>query len=1425
MKKAQSVRQRWFSTMLCLAMVFSLVSGTAPREAAAATSAGFQKLLEESYPVAPGVQHTSMTLTDGGHIEAVNMMEVDTKNPAIKLAVTSPKNKVIGLDTVRNQAASIDREGHRVVGAFNMDFFNTDPNFAGIPVGMQITDGELITANARTDRPTFAIFPDGNFAFVPSVSLQATVTTWNGQSKTFSAVNKPRTTSQSNHLMLYTPKYNTTTKTSGTGVEVVVQPTSAKLAINETITAVVESVQTTSNNAIPAGKFVISASGAQADWVKANLIAGQQIELKTQLDNGLNAAVHAVSGGPQLVVNGQATPEALGDNVDRHPRTFLATKQGKLYVIAFDGRQPTYSDGVTLAEAATYLASIGMEKAINVDGGGSTTYATRQPGDASLTVVNRPSDGYERAVSNALMVVSTAPVSELAHLVPQPKGPIRVLAGSTIPFVAKGQDVSYNPVPVDSQALTWQVDPAVGTINGQGLFTAATGAGQGKVTVQQGAVSKAVEIEVVSEVARLQITPSPAVINPATSQTFTVSGFTADGKSIWVSPERLNWSVTGDIGTISNAGVLATGTGTATGKVIATYGNTTVEALVNVGKPPVVLEDFEDITDLTPSAARATGVTLELTSRPKPVRFGTHAMKLNYDFSNQSGTSAAYVNLKDTNGVIGRPIEDRPSKLGLWVYGDGKNHWLRGQIQDGNGTRKAIDFTGQGQLNWIGWKYVEAILPSDAVLPLQLRQIYLAETSSTNKNSGAIYFDHLRAVYSDTGEDLVGPTFKNLLPAANKRIFTAQPEVSAVVTDDGSGVDAGSLKMTVDGALVAHHYDPATGKVSYSPAAPLSEGVHSVVIDAVDKVGNPALPRAEWSFTVYTGPDLDPPSLSVIAPMDGTVTRTNQPRIAVKMTDEYKGVDFSQSKLLVDGAEVAFELDQASSTLFFTPDEKWSAGSQHVVKATAVDRENNKTDYQWSFTIGEPLGQPQDPEHFQISLIGDGGYYTAGQGQTAADILLREQIARINQEPSELVAYTGDIVENDTAANYQTAIHNMNQFKMPYVVSIGNHEISGTNSRVNYQKTFGEPTYFYDYGNARIIGLDSASGKLSNSDMSQWPWLSGVLAETTQTNILIIMHVPPDETTADGVDFNTGHGFKDAKEAARFYDLLGSYKAAHPEKNILVFSGDLHAYHHKKVQGVDYVITGGGGKYTHIPAAQGGFYHYLNLKVDGDRVQWDVIPLLESISFATNETTLRVLEQTQLSAAGKFMTSTNEPITLPIAKPLHAQWLSSDTSIATVDANGNVTAVAPGEVDITVKSGWREAKMHVSIPTELTSDLSNQAQVGGPVEYRLTTQVNQALDAGKRVNLKITLADPTQKNHLNLHLRDGQTGKQQPIKFDEQGVAWLRDANGYSLQNGTDLLKVLFSAPGTYAYQVELVELSSGQVLAAKSEHVQVVKR
>lgn len=97
----------------------------------------------------------------------------------------------------------------------------------------------------------------------------------------------------------------------------------------------------------------------------------------------------------------------------RHPRTAAAVSADDrgLILVVVDGRRPGWSAGATLPELADLVLQLGGASALNLDGGGSTTFWSRGPQDADGRVLNRPSDGHVRPVANALgvRVTETAP--------------------------------------------------------------------------------------------------------------------------------------------------------------------------------------------------------------------------------------------------------------------------------------------------------------------------------------------------------------------------------------------------------------------------------------------------------------------------------------------------------------------------------------------------------------------------------------------------------------------------------------------------------------------------------------------------------------------------------------------------------------------------------------------------------------------------------------------------------------------------------------------------------------------------------------------------------------------------------------------------------------------------------------------------------
>jgi hypothetical protein len=114
---------------------------------------------------------------------------------------------------------------------------------------------------------------------------------------------------------------------------------------------------------------------------------------------------NAISGQTLLLTGGQLIPD-LGDTPVQ-PRTAIGyARNGRyLYLVVVDGRQPLYSEGMTLKELADLMKSLGADYAMNLDGGGSSTMVVRAA-DGKARILNSPIDNYipgrERPVANHL---------------------------------------------------------------------------------------------------------------------------------------------------------------------------------------------------------------------------------------------------------------------------------------------------------------------------------------------------------------------------------------------------------------------------------------------------------------------------------------------------------------------------------------------------------------------------------------------------------------------------------------------------------------------------------------------------------------------------------------------------------------------------------------------------------------------------------------------------------------------------------------------------------------------------------------------------------------------------------------------------------------------------------------------------------------
>jgi exopolysaccharide biosynthesis protein len=128
---------------------------------------------------------------------------------------------------------------------------------------------------------------------------------------------------------------------------------------------------------------------------------GARVVVRSQVEGNPKVAI---TGNQTLIDDGVVT---VIDNKIMHPRTAVGIDNdtGEVLLLVIDGRS-SLSRGYTMLELANLMVDLGADEALNLDGGGSSTMVARG-GKGKNRVVNVPSDGGLRRVTNALEVTYT----------------------------------------------------------------------------------------------------------------------------------------------------------------------------------------------------------------------------------------------------------------------------------------------------------------------------------------------------------------------------------------------------------------------------------------------------------------------------------------------------------------------------------------------------------------------------------------------------------------------------------------------------------------------------------------------------------------------------------------------------------------------------------------------------------------------------------------------------------------------------------------------------------------------------------------------------------------------------------------------------------------------------------------------------------
>ncbi len=535
--------------------------------------------------VAPGTMYREISADTSAGPQKIHAIEFDPKSENVELRVGKSHGNVYGVQTVLGITNEMDKEfPGQVVAGINGDFFDLG---VGVPFGVFLEDGKVLSTPPQYSS-SFGIKNDGTPFVLTHGTILNKILVIGDKKIEMSGINNRIKDADS--LMMYTSDYGASTRAKKETLEIVCTVLSGELRHGEMLELRVDKINADEGNTeIAPGTVVITAAGARKDEIAA-LVEGDMISAYVQFNEFWQDVKLAIGGNYTILQDGEVRD--VTDNA-RNPRTVVGYKaDGTVVFYTIDGRQKNYSAGATLKQAATIMRDMGCVGALNLDGGGSTTFVLRPAGSMTRKVVNSPSEGSQRQVANALVLINTAEKYPAPTKLFVSSAGAKLLAGGEYSYTISGaMDPNYQPHEPQGP-FVWEVDSPVAEIDVEGRLYAKE-AGQISVTVSNDTASGTVDGEIVDTLTDITSSFANSKLKPNEKTTITVNAI-YNGHNVAHSNDLLSWSADENLGEIVEPGVIQTGEKYAEGNIYVSYKDVSVAIPVVVDGKKVI--EFSDLS-------------------------------------------------------------------------------------------------------------------------------------------------------------------------------------------------------------------------------------------------------------------------------------------------------------------------------------------------------------------------------------------------------------------------------------------------------------------------------------------------------------------------------------------------------------------------------------------------------------------------------------------------------------------------------------------------------------------------------------------------------------------------------------------------------------------------------------------------------------
>jgi len=192
---------------------------------------------------------------------------------------------------------------------------------------------------------------------------------------------------------------------------------------------------------------------------------------------------------------------------------------------------------------------------------------------------------------------------------------------------------------------------------------------------------------------------------------------------------------------------------------------------------------------------------------------------------------------------------------------------------------------------------------------------------------------------------------------------------------------------------------------------------------------------------------------------------------------------------------------------------------------------------------------------------------------------------RFQKVPIDFILSVGDVTLDGERSHFRAYKKMQKLIKYPVIAAIGNHD-----DRELFKEYCGDLQFAFPNRNSYFIVVNNEGAA------PDFEWLEEELKKGQEyTHIFVAMHKPPFDPCQQ-----EWYNIDNAPWAYKFRKMCAKYGVD------IVFTGHKHMFKRGEFDGVENIVTGGGGMLIEIPEADGGYLHYIKVMVNHDYVTYEV---------------------------------------------------------------------------------------------------------------------------------------------------------------------------------------------------------------------------